>query len=195
MSFGSKTLVIIFFRFVNMYGKRFTKTDHIQMVKLLYNVLILKGLDFRVVRMVAASLNTLMNHKILLTREDLHVDWKPLYELYNEIAFKKLEEDGLILFPEGLKEKVEAAIINLTEFFEDGATQEILDLIRPGICPLDDSVTQAFSTARVFLPTCMKPEHHEAFGAKLWFDEFYHWFSCGELNDTNEARILGVLVQ
>src|SRR5699024_599987 len=121
--------------------------------------------------------------------------WRPLYDLYHEVAFKKLEEDGLILFPETLKEKLELTISNLHDFFEDNATQEILDIIRPNLCPFDDSVNQAIITAVLFLPTCLRPEDHEAFGAKLWFDELFFWCSSGELAVENEDRLLGVLVQ
>lgn len=146
------------FRFINIYGKRFTKQDHINMVKLLYDVFVIKGLDFRVVRMVATAINALLSRKMLISREDFRVDWRPLYELYKEIAFKNLEEEGLILFPEGLKDKVENSITYLSDYFEDNATQEIMDLVRPDLCPFDDVVNEAVIVATLFLPTCLKHE-------------------------------------
>lgn len=152
-------------------------------------------MDFRVVRMVATAINALLNRKMLITREDLRVDWRPLYDLYREIAFKNLEEEGLILFPEGLKEKVENSITHLSDFFEDSATQEIMDLVRPDFCPFDDVIGNAVITATLFLPTVLKPEQHAEFGAGLWFEELYHWYESGELNPDNEDRLLSLFTQ
>uniref|UniRef100_A0A914YC29 Uncharacterized protein n=1 Tax=Panagrolaimus superbus TaxID=310955 RepID=A0A914YC29_9BILA len=181
--------------FISIYGKRFTKQDHINIVKLLYDVFIIKGLDFRVVRMVASAINALSNRKMLITREDFRVDWRPLYDLYREIAFKNLEEEGLILFPDGLKDKVEHSITFLSDFFEDNATQEILDLIRPDFCPFDDIINEAVITATLFMPTCLKHEQHATYGAGLWLDEMYHWYSSGELAADNEDRLLSLFTQ
>jgi proteasome activator subunit 4 len=181
--------------FINIYGKRFTKQDHINLVKLLYDVFVIKGLDFRVVRMVATAINTLLSRKMLITREDLKVEWRPLFDLYREIAFKNLEEEGLILFPEGLKEKVENSITFLSDFFEDSATQEILDLIRPNFCPFDDIINEAVITATLFMPTSLKHEQHAAFGASLWAEEMYHWYASGELAADNEDRLLSLFTQ
>jgi proteasome activator subunit 4 len=181
--------------FINIYGKRFSKQDHVNIVKLLYDVFIIKGLDFRVVRMVASAINTLSNRKMLITREDFRVDWRPLYDLYREIAFKNLEEEGLILFPEGLKDKVENSITFLSDFFEDNATQEILDVLRPDFCPFDDIINEAVITATLFMPTCLKHEQHATFGAGLWFDEMWHWYESGELAHDNEDRLLSLFTQ
>lgn len=30
---------------------------------------------------------------------------------------------------------------------------------------------------RIFLPTALTPDEHDRFGAKLWFEEFWHWFN------------------
>lgn len=49
-----------------MYSLRFTKTDHISLVKLLYSTLTMEKLDFRVVKIVANTLTTLLSYKIMI---------------------------------------------------------------------------------------------------------------------------------
>lgn len=108
---GSFCLFHLSFRYMQLYNRRFTKQDHLSIIKLLYKALTLENLDFRVVKLTANTINTLLARKNLLAREELQLDWRPLYDLYVEIAYKNLEEDGIFLLPEGLKKTLEAAIL------------------------------------------------------------------------------------
>uniref|UniRef100_A0A7E4VS87 Proteasome activator complex subunit 4 n=1 Tax=Panagrellus redivivus TaxID=6233 RepID=A0A7E4VS87_PANRE len=181
--------------FIALYGRRFTKTDHINMVKLFYDVLVLKDLDFRVVKNVSLVITNLLQKKMLVTRDDLKIDWKPLFDLYFLVAYKNLERDGVVLFPEALKEKLEGAITLLSDYFDDDASQGIMDRVRPDLCPFDDVVDKAVTLATLFLPTNLRPEEHAKFGATVWFDELYYWYSCGELSAENEDRLLSLFTQ
>lgn len=165
------------------------------MVKLLFEILIMKDLDFRVVRSICETLNVLLSKRMHVTRADLRIPWRPLYDLYHLVAFKKMESDGLIIFPDGLKGKLEQAIKSLHDFFEDEATQEILDVLRPNICPFSDMINRSVAIAILFLPTCLTVEQHDRFGARLWFDELYFWCSSGELGADNENLLLGLFLQ
>lgn len=56
------------------------------------------------------------------------------------------------------------------------------------ICPWNDTSTGlAFNILRIFLPTALTAEEHDKFGAKLWFDELWHWY----LMDDNVALSIG----
>lgn len=48
------------FRFMSLYGRRFSKRDHINMVNLLYEVVVSEKLDFSVVQIVANVLVQLL---------------------------------------------------------------------------------------------------------------------------------------
>lgn len=59
------------------------------------------------------------------------------------------------------------------------ATQEILDELRPMLCPLDVlTMCTSLQILECFLPLQLPPEHH-SIGHQLWFDEFMTmWKVC-----------------
>ena len=59
------------------------------------------------------------------------------------------------------------------------ATQEILDELRPKLCPHDGlTMCTSLQILECFLPLQLSPEHH-SIGYQLWFDEFMTmWKVC-----------------
>lgn len=47
-------------KFLNFYGRRFTKRDHIRLIELLYSVIIADKLDFSIVQVIANILSQLL---------------------------------------------------------------------------------------------------------------------------------------
>jgi proteasome activator subunit 4 len=47
-------------KFLNFYGRRFTKRDHIAMIELFYSVLIADDLDFSIAQVIASMLSQLL---------------------------------------------------------------------------------------------------------------------------------------
>ena len=64
-------------------------------------------------------------------------------------------------------------------YFPASATQEILDEVRPCLCPFDScTMATAVETLEWFLPIALPPEQSHL-GHKLWFEEVMNlWEVC-----------------
>ncbi|TKS85439.1 Proteasome activator complex subunit 4A [Collichthys lucidus] len=153
-------------RYMRLYGRKFSKEDHVLFIKLLYELVTIPRLEISMMQGLARLLINLLKKRELLSREDLELNWRPLYELHDRILFSKTEHLGLNWFP---------------KYFSESATQEMLDEWRPLLCPFDVTMQRAISYFELFLPTTLPPElHHKGF--KLWFDELISlWVSVQNL--------------
>uniref|UniRef100_A0A1I7YJA7 BLM10_mid domain-containing protein n=1 Tax=Steinernema glaseri TaxID=37863 RepID=A0A1I7YJA7_9BILA len=182
-------------RYLGSYSLRFTKTDHVNLIKLLYNVVTMKDCDFRLVKCSCRVLNTLLSRKELLSRNDLVLEWRPLYELYVLVSYKNLEDDGLFLLPDRLKNTIESAIIACRTYFPKESTREILNEVRPCFCIWDDAAVRGITIGSLFLNTLMDKETTAEHGAGLWFDEFWHWYEAIEVNNVMEGKLVSLFMR
>merc|ERR1712013_547208 len=68
-------------KYIRGYGNYFSKEDHIIFIKLLYQLLVIPNLEAQFVKSFCYVLHKLIKKRELLTREDLQLPWRPLYEL------------------------------------------------------------------------------------------------------------------
>uniref|UniRef100_A0A7N6BDN1 Proteasome activator subunit 4 n=1 Tax=Anabas testudineus TaxID=64144 RepID=A0A7N6BDN1_ANATE len=189
--------------YMRLYGRKFSKEDHVLFIKLLYELVTIPKLEISMMQGLARLLINLLKKRELLSREDLELPWRPLYELHDRILFSKTEHLGLNWFPKYASvpyffkhacnlfcclfyySSVESVLKTLVKscrpYFPESATQEMLDEWRPLLCPFDVTMQRAISYFELFLPTTLPPElHHNGF--KLWFDELINlWMSVQNL--------------
>ncbi|XP_061602006.1 proteasome activator complex subunit 4A isoform X1 [Cololabis saira] len=186
--------------YMRLYGRKFSKEDHVLFIKLLYELVTIQGLEISMMQGLARLLINLLKKRELLSREDLELPWRPLYELHDRILFSKTEHLGLNWFPNSSRHRSSAKVILLNlvhwcsvesvlktlvkscrPYFSEAATQEMLNEWRPLLCPFDVTMQRAISYFELFLPTTLPPElHHKGF--KLWFDELVSlWMSVQNL--------------
>uniref|UniRef100_A0A3Q4H8S2 Proteasome activator subunit 4a n=1 Tax=Neolamprologus brichardi TaxID=32507 RepID=A0A3Q4H8S2_NEOBR len=165
--------------YMRLYGRKFSKEDHVLFIKLLYELVMIPKLEISMMQGLARLLINLLKKRELLSREDLELPWRPLYELYDRILFSKTEHLGLNWFPN--KTLILFLSLPSCRYFSEAATQEMLDEWRPLLCPFDVTMQRAISYFELFLPTTLPPElHHRGF--KLWFDELVSlWVSVQNL--------------
>ncbi|CAG0897570.1 unnamed protein product, partial [Darwinula stevensoni] len=160
---GFVTWMVRLFRYVKVYGMKFSKDDHVIFVKLLYEMVTLPDLDYFIVKKTAQVLITFLKKRELLSPEDLQLPWRPLFDLLKRLTSSTVQSLQMILPP---------------PYFPLGTTQEVLDEVRPMFCPFDLKMLDALTYCELFLPTLLPPEHHDK-GFKLWFEEFMtFWQMC-----------------
>ncbi|XP_036816791.1 proteasome activator complex subunit 4B isoform X1 [Oncorhynchus mykiss] len=175
--------------YIRLYGRKFSKEDHVLFIKLLYELITIDKLEISMMQGLARLLINLLKKTELLSREDLELPWRPLYELQDRILYSKTEHLGLNWFPNSLRPRasskhvmiklfqrcsVENVLKTLVKscrpYFPESATQEMLEEWRPLLCPFDVTMQRAIGYLELFLPTTLPPElHHKGF--TLWFDE------------------------
>ena len=107
----------------------------------------------------------------LISPNDLVIEWRPLYLLFEKHVFKGRRKQ----YQSGHTVTIEESLKNLIEYcrnyFPISATQEILDELRPFLCPFNSyKMYKATYYLNLFLPTTMSPEHYDH-GFNLWFEE------------------------
>ncbi|XP_053568667.1 proteasome activator complex subunit 4 [Bombina bombina] len=187
--------------YIRLYGRKFSKEDHVLFVKLLYELVTIPKLEISMMQGFARLLISLLRKKELLSREDLQLPWRPLYEMLERILYSKTEHLGLNWFPNSYRQglsstktlvlnilhrcSVEGVLKTLVKacrpYFPDDATAEMLEEWRPLMCPFDVTMQKAISYLELFLPTSLPPELH-CKGFRLWFDELMGlWVSVQNL--------------
>ncbi|KAG9509020.1 Proteasome activator complex subunit 4, partial [Fragariocoptes setiger] len=165
-------------RFTSIYGLAFCKSDHLNFIHLLYRILVSPNQDLSFVSFVARLLTLLLKKRSLITREELVIEWRPLYELYEKLLFSNTEALGMRYIPDNLENSIKNLICVARAYFSVDSTQEMLDEWRPLLCPYDSTIRKATNYMCLFLPTVLPLEHHDK-GFKLWFDEVMQmWLNC-----------------
>uniref|UniRef100_A0AAY5L576 Proteasome activator subunit 4 n=1 Tax=Esox lucius TaxID=8010 RepID=A0AAY5L576_ESOLU len=85
--------------YMRLYGRKFSKEDHVLFIKLLYELITMDKLEISMMQGLARLLINLLKKRELLSREDLELPWRPLYELQERILYSKTEHLGLNWFP------------------------------------------------------------------------------------------------
>ncbi|XP_015766712.1 PREDICTED: proteasome activator complex subunit 4-like [Acropora digitifera] len=169
--------------YLKLYGRKFSKEDHLNFVHIFFELTCAPNLDPQYVIAFGHVLIQLLKKRELLSRDDLVLPWRPLYDLVEFTFYSKYEVVGLKKHPLKLEETVKHVVRVSRVYFSEESTQEMLDEWRPLMCPYDVTFGKAMFFFSLFLPTTLPPEKHDK-SIKLWFDELLGiWQSC-----TNSAR-------
>ncbi|XP_042364278.1 proteasome activator complex subunit 4B [Plectropomus leopardus] len=182
------------FSFLKLYGRRFSKEDHILFIKLLYELVTLPNLEPYMMQSYARLLIQLLKKKELLSRDDLQLPWRPLYDLYERVVYSKTEHLGLIWFPNSVDHILKALIKSCRLYFPASSTKEMLDEWRPLLCVFDMVMQKAVSNMELFLPTIMPPEEHSQ-GFLLWFDELMSLWTSVQNQPSWEGHLVNLFAR
>ncbi|MPC33856.1 Proteasome activator complex subunit 4B [Portunus trituberculatus] len=86
-------------RFVKLYGICFSKEDHMKLVKLMYELAVSLNQEFWIMAKFAQMLTVLLKKKELLSPDELVLEWRPLYDLYNSLFYNSYNTIGMLMLP------------------------------------------------------------------------------------------------
>ncbi|XP_064483757.1 proteasome activator complex subunit 4-like [Ornithodoros turicata] len=168
---GAVTWMVHLNNYLKLYGYYMSKEDHVHVINLLMELIAIPNLELNVVQKIAQTLTALMKKKELLSRNDLSIAWRPLYELYERALYSPYEHLGMLLLPSNFETSLKTLIRSCRTYFTVASTQEMLDEWTPLLCPFDVTMLKAISYFELFLPTTLPPEEHDR-GFRLWLDKF-----------------------
>ncbi|XP_046617317.1 proteasome activator complex subunit 4-like [Neodiprion virginianus] len=166
-------------KYIKIYGMKFSKEDHILLVKLMYELITIPNLEPHKVAEFGATLIILLKKKELISPEELELPWKPLYDLTYRIMATGETALGMYRYFSSIESTLDVLVHAAKVYFPVTATQEILDKLRPCLYPLDSSMmATTMETLEWFLPLKLPPKYH-SIGHQLWFEEFMSlWEVC-----------------
>lgn len=147
--------------YLKLYGRKFSKEDHLNFVHIFFELTCAPNLDPQYVIAFGHVLIQLLKKRELLSRDDLVLPWRPLYDLVEFTFYSKYEVVGLKKHPLKLEETVKHVVRVSRVYFSEESTQEMLDEWRPLMCPYDVTFGKAMFFFSLFLPTTLPPEKHD----------------------------------
>ncbi|CAG2120189.1 unnamed protein product, partial [Medioppia subpectinata] len=181
-------------KYLRLYGTTFSKEDHIYFINTLYEVILIPDLELNRVSHYANVLSTLLKKRELITREDLIIRWRPLYELYERTLFSHYENLGMLFIPDNYENAVKNLIRMCRPYFSVESTQEMLEEWRPMLCPFDTEMIKVTSHMELFLPTALPPEHHSQ-GFKLWLNELMELWNSSQNTPSWEQSLISLFAR
>ncbi|XP_065838430.1 proteasome activator complex subunit 4-like [Oscarella lobularis] len=165
-------------QYMRLYGRRFSKSDHVFLIKLFYELFTIPDLEPFLLERWATVLIALLRKKKLLSRTDLSLPWRPLYHTVKEIIYGKAKKESLKSIPRRLEELAGEVVSVARVYFPASSTRDMLNEWRPLLCPFDTAMMEGAFFLSSFLPTLLLPEERDQ-GYPLWFDELMGlWDSC-----------------
>jgi len=166
-------------KYIRLYGIKFTLADHVQLVKLVCELLTTPGLEPWAVQQSAGTLSALLKKQDLITSDELVLPWRPLYQMYERLMYSQFESLGLMKLPSQMEQSLKTVIRYCRPYFPAGSTVEMMREWRPLMCPHDITMGKAVLYFELFLPTYTAYQDPEG-TFKVWFDELIgFWSACG----------------
>ncbi|XP_050294149.1 proteasome activator complex subunit 4B-like [Anthonomus grandis grandis] len=166
-------------KYIKIYGLKFSKEDHIALIKLFYELITIPDLEPTRISKCAFTLSQLLKKRYLITRDELQLDWRPLYDLCVRTMLKSHSDIGMYRYISTFETSLYNAIRSCKVYFPASATQEILDELRPSLCPFNTGeISCAMHYLELLMPNAVKPEE-ASISYDLWFNEFMNlWEIC-----------------
>lgn len=173
-------------KYIRLYGRMFSKEDHIYFIDLLLQVIQIPEISASKLMTCSSLLTTLLKKRELLSRDDLEIDWRPLYQLFDDRIYSSKN----IVVINGLESNLKGLLRAARVYFPMSSTADILEEFRPYLCPYDKKMNRGLYYMEMLLPTVTaKPEEHEV-GYHLWLEELMSIWDCNPHSPEWEQQVV-----
>lgn len=169
-------------RYFSAYGYAFSKEEHIFFIKIFYQILCSLTTDLVLITKLVNILNPLLRKSRLISRDELILEWRPLYELQQRV-FEIKNGNTISFINSKTKPSFENLILKCRVYFALSATREILDHMKPHFID-DNELHTIIRRFADYVPVCVYPSEHEQ-AYKLWFENYMNYF----LNHSVDATV------
>ncbi|XP_068618966.1 proteasome activator complex subunit 4-like isoform X2 [Battus philenor] len=164
-------------RYMRIYGLKFGKEDHIALIKLAYELVLIPDLEPCKVLKFVTMFIILAKKRHLINPNELKLAWRPLYDMGKRMFERSETAIGMYHYPGSLEGSYISMVNCAKPYFELSATKEILEELLPQILPWT-SDAHVITQLALFLPVTLPP-HQAEFGHNLWFDKLMGlWDTC-----------------
>ncbi|CAF0851617.1 unnamed protein product [Adineta steineri] len=177
--------------FILKYGFYFSKVDHLKLINLYLSILSITDLNYIYVQLCFDMLRHLLRKTRLITRDDLEIDWRILYYWARLINDNHDKIHGLVILPSYIDGSLALCVTRCSPYFSAIATQEILDELRPQMCPMGGSFAGVMRMFSYFLPVNLPPNLHYQ-GFQLWLSEFFNIWQNIYNQDVWRTRLIDI---
>ncbi|XP_035449064.2 proteasome activator complex subunit 4B isoform X2 [Spodoptera frugiperda] len=164
-------------KYIRIHGLKFSKEDHIKLIKLAYELVLIPDLEPCKIHKFATMFLMLTKKRQLISPDELTLHWRPLYDMGKKIFDKSATHIRMYHYLTSLEGSYISMVKCARPYFPLTATKEILAELMPQINPWSTD-THVVCQLAVFLPVAINPQYAQ-FGHELWFDEIMSlWDTC-----------------
>ncbi|XP_077299850.1 proteasome activator complex subunit 4-like isoform X2 [Arctopsyche grandis] len=165
-------------KYIKLYGLKFTKECHIELIHLVYELIIIPDLEPLKLHKFCTLLILLTKRYHLISPEELTLPWKPLYDLGRRIFAKCASTLGMYHYISSLETTYSVMLQYVKIYFPISATLEILDELLPNFVPTHNANQEVIQSLVFLLPYQMPPSQLNQ-GVNVWLDDFMTlWQVC-----------------
>ncbi|CAB4067874.1 PSME4 [Lepeophtheirus salmonis] len=107
--------------------------------------------DYAILANAVNLLSSLLYRRYLIESSELTLNWRPLYDLFNYHFCSSSAKHDMFQVPPPLRNGIRVLIRYAQPYFPPGATVEILQTLKPLMCPLDVTSEKAIDMFQIFL--------------------------------------------
>ncbi|XP_037083000.1 proteasome activator complex subunit 4B-like isoform X1 [Pollicipes pollicipes] len=157
--------------YLQVYHLFMSKEDHILFIQMYLKMIQRSPTDYRNVDACSKMVIRLLKKvKRNLSRDDLEIQWRPIYDLYKSFTRHPFRTMRLNFYLDTTPRYVKNMARLCRSFFPTEATAEILAELLPELCPFDSAATWVLECLEVFLPTDLPPALYDR-GWRLWLPQ------------------------